>query len=381
MNRDNFDDLRPYHDDEINPAMQRIAANPLISKVADFLYPDVQIADLKNMLRNITTIREFQKQVMHHAINKIIKKSITNFSFNGFENLEKDRAYIFISNHRDILLDSALLQIALDENGFNTSEITFGSNLMVSDFVVDIGKSNKMFKVIRGGTPRDFYKNSLRLSQYIRHAITEKNESIWIAQRNGRTKDGNDKTDQGIIKMFAMSSDKVLNENILELNIAPMVISYEWETCDAAKLKELYVSRTQKYVKAPGEDLNSILNGITQFKGNVHIEITQPLKDEELVGLKNMDKHEMYNYITNLINTRIHTNYKFWKTNYIAFDIENNSTEYLNKKYTKSDLESFVDRMENTINKIEGNKSDLKSIYLGIYSNPIKNIKRNNYIK
>ncbi|HXK80796.1 MAG TPA: acyltransferase [Bacteroidales bacterium] len=381
MNRDNFDDLRPYHDDEINPAMQRIAANPLISKVADFLYPDVQIADLKNMLRNITTIREFQKQVMHHAINEIIKKSITNFSFNGFENLEKDKAYIFISNHRDILLDSALLQIALDENGFNTSEITFGSNLMVSDFVVDIGKSNKMFKVIRGGTPRDFYKNSLRLSQYIRHAITEKNESIWIAQRNGRTKDGNDKTDQGIIKMFAMSSDKVLNENILELNIAPMVISYEWETCDAAKLKELYVSRTQKYVKAPGEDLNSILNGITQFKGNVHIEITQPLKDEELVGLKNMDKHEMYNYITNLINTRIHTNYKFWKTNYIAFDIENNSTEYLNKKYTKSDLESFVDRMENTINKIEGNKSDLKSIYLGIYSNPIKNIKRNNYIK
>lgn len=381
MNRDNFDDLRPYHDDEINPAMQRIAANPLISKVADFLYPDVQIADLKNMLRNITTIREFQKQVMHHAINEIIKKSITNFSFNGFENLEKDKAYIFISNHRDILLDSALLQIALDENGFNTSEITFGSNLMVSDFVVDIGKSNKMFKVIRGGTPRDFYKNSLRLSQYIRHAITEKNESIWIAQRNGRTKDGNDKTDQGIIKMFAMSSDKVLNENILELNIAPMVISYEWETCDAAKLKELYVSRTQKYVKAPGEDLNSILTGITQFKGNVHIEITQPLKDEELVGLKNMDKHEMYNYITNLINTRIHTNYKFWKTNYIAFDIENNSTEYLNKKYTKSDLESFVDRMENTINKIEGNKSDLKSIYLGIYSNPIKNIKRNNYIK
>lgn len=381
MNRDNFDDLRPYHDDEINPAMQRIADNPLISKVADFLYPDVQIADLKNMLRNITTIREFQKQVMHHAINEIIKKSITNFSFNGFENLEKDRAYIFISNHRDILLDSALLQIALDENGFNTSEITFGSNLMVSDFVVDIGKSNKMFKVIRGGTPRDFYKNSLRLSQYIRHAITEKNESIWIAQRNGRTKDGNDKTDQGIIKMFAMSSDKVQNENILELNIAPMVISYEWETCDAAKLKELYVSRTQKYVKAPGEDLNSILNGITQFKGNVHIEITQPLKDEELVGLKNMDKHEMYNYITNLINTRIHTNYKFWKTNYIAFDIENNSTEYLNKKYTKSDLESFVDRMENTINKIEGNKSDLKSIYLGIYSNPIKNIKRNNYIK
>lgn len=381
MNRDNFDDLRPYHDDEINPAMQRIADNPLISKVADFLYPDVQIADLKNMLRNITTIREFQKQVMHHAINEIIKKSITNFSFNGFENLEKDKAYIFISNHRDILLDSALLQIALDENGFNTSEITFGSNLMVSDFVVDIGKSNKMFKVIRGGTPRDFYKNSLRLSQYIRHAITEKNESIWIAQRNGRTKDGNDKTDQGIIKMFAMSSDKVLNENILELNIAPMVISYEWETCDAAKLKELYVSRTQKYVKAPGEDLNSILNGITQFKGNVHIEITQPLKDEELVGLKNMDKHEMYNYITNLINTRIHTNYKFWKTNYIAFDIENNSTEYLNKKYTKSDLESFVDRMENTINKIEGNKSDLKSIYLGIYSNPIKNIKRNNYIK
>ncbi|MDD2200051.1 MAG: acyltransferase [Bacteroidales bacterium] len=381
MNRDNFDDLRPYHDDEINSAMQRIADNPLISKVADFLYPDVQIADLKNMLRNITTIREFQKQVMHHAINKIIKKSITNFSFNGFENLEKDRAYIFISNHRDILLDSALLQIALDENGFNTSEITFGSNLMVSDFVVDIGKSNKMFKVIRGGTPRDFYKNSLRLSQYIRHAITEKNESIWIAQRNGRTKDGNDKTDQGIIKMFAMSSDKVLNENILELNIAPMVISYEWETCDAAKLKELYVSRTQKYVKAPGEDLNSILTGITQFKGNVHIEITQPLKDEELVGLKNMDKHEMYNYITNLINTRIHTNYKFWKTNYIAFDIENNSTEYLNKKYTKSDLESFVDRMENTINKIEGNKSDIKSIYLGIYSNPIKNIKRNNYIK
>ncbi|HOY38929.1 MAG: acyltransferase [Bacteroidales bacterium] len=373
MTKPNFDDLRPYYDHEVQSAMQRIVADPLFAGVAGFLYPDKSVAEVAAMISSINSSFDFQKKVMYHAITRIAAKTMTKFTCNGLQFLDKNKAYLFISNHRDILLDSALLQIALSDNNLNTSEITFGSNLMQSSFVVDIGKSNKMFKVVRGGTPRDFYRNSLHLSQYIRHTILEKNESIWIAHRNGRTKDGNDLTDQAVLKMFSMSGDKDLIDNLLELNITPMVVSYQWETCDVSKVNELYISKTSKYEKKPGEDLQSILNGITQFKGNVHIEVTDPVTREEIVGNGSGEKPEIFNNLTSAINKRIHLGYALWDSNYIAYDIENNSRVYEGDKYSASQKEFFIDLMNKRISLINGNKEQIQAIYLQLYSNPLKN--------
>ncbi|MFA6400859.1 MAG: acyltransferase [Salinivirgaceae bacterium] len=373
MTEHNFDDIRPYHDSEINAAMKRLTADPALNAVASFVYPDVPVEHLQKMIQQISTITDFQVNIMHRAIYQIIKKTISQFSYSGFENLDPSKNYLFISNHRDILLDSGLFQLALVDNGFSTSEIAFGSNLLYSQFVVDIAKSNKLFKVERGGNTRDMYHNSVILSKYIRQTITSKNDSIWIAQRNGRTKDGNDSTDQGLLKMFDMSSNGSIIDSLSELNIVPLSISYQWETCDAMKMLELYVSKTDKYVKAPGEDLKSILSGIKQFKGNVHIEITEPITNSHLQQFKDYDKNELFSSIAKLIDNRIHSHYQLWDNNYIAYDIENNTIDYLKDKYTLESRMFFIQEMEKKIYAVEGNKEELKKIYLGIYSNPLKN--------
>jgi len=263
------------------------------------------------------------------------------------------------------------LQQVFHINGFPTTEITFGSNLMSSQLVIDIGKSNKMFKVARGGNAREFYENLLHLSEYIRYTITEKGESIWIAQRNGRTKDGNDATDQGIIKMFGMSNTHDLVKSIEELNIVPIAVSYQWESCDMLKTRELYLSRDgAKYVKQKDEDLISILTGITQQKGNVHFSLCKPLEKEEYIEFANESPNKFYKNITNLIDERIYSNYKLWNTNYIAHDILHKKSAF-STFYSNSDREKFVEYMNNGLSLLDGDRSELQEIFLKIYANPV----------
>ncbi len=372
-----FDDLRPYYDSEINAAMQRLTADPLFQVVAERLYPGVPVEMLKAKFLQLNNVLDFQVNVMHHAVKQIIKSSITHFTYHGFNQLDPSKNYLFVSNHRDIMLDSALFQIALYEMGFRTSEITFGSNLMKPEFVVEIGKSNKMFKVERGGNPRDFYRNSMHLSDYIRYTITQKGESIWIAQRNGRTKDGNDATDQGILKMFAMSGSKNLVDNLSELNIVPLAISYQWEPCDVQKTNELYISRNQKYEKAPGEDLQSILYGINQFKGDVHIEVCQPLTRKILDDFCQLEKNDFYNSITTWMDQQILSNYKLCDTNYIAYDLLEQVSTY-RTHYSNEALTRFKAEMETKLAMLKGERDELRNIYLGIYANPVKNALKQN---
>jgi hypothetical protein len=270
------------------------------------------------------------------------------------------------------MLDSALFQAILFENGFKTTEITFGSNLMHLQLVVDIGKSNKMFKVVRSCNSREFLYNAMILSKYIRHTVMDKDESVWIAQRNGRTKDGNDMTDQGIIKMFCMSDNLDLKRSLLDLNIVPLAVSYEIESCDILKTKELYFSRNgEKYVKQSGEDLNSILTGITQQKGKVSINICKPITSEELDFKYNVP-NEFYKGVASLIDDRIRENYKLYKNNYIACDILEGSTRY-SEHYTAEEREMFVERGRQMLLQVEGEKDVLMKIFLGIYANPVFN--------
>ena len=262
---DMFDDIRPYYDSEIPAAMKRIADAPLFPVLASFVFPDRPLEEVRDLVRSFSNTYEFQSGVMYHANRKIIDNSIDEFTYGGLENIDKNRRYVYLSNHRDIMLDASLLQNVLVDNGLDTAEITFGANLMQGELVIDIGKSNKMFKVERpGGSIREFYKASKHLSDYIRHAITEKRQSVWIAQRNGRTKDGLDHTDQGIINMFRMSYDGDKVCSLAELGILPVSVSYEWEPCDVLKTLELYARSKGPYVKREGEDLNSILTGILQ---------------------------------------------------------------------------------------------------------------------
>ncbi len=254
MTQEILDDYRPYNDSEVPAAVHRIAQDPLLPHIVRFAFPEKNVNDFIEELKQIRTVDEFQGKIMNKAICKVIEKTITKLSYSGIEQLTNEKSYMFISNHRDIVLDSAILQTILYANNIKTTEITFGSNLMRPQLVVDIGKVNKMFKIVRDGTAREIFVNSLHVSEYMRHAITEKHQSTWIAQRNGRTKDGNDKTEVAVLKMFAMSSKKSFVENLEELNITPIAVSYEYEPCDFMKTREIYFSLRGHYQKAPGED-------------------------------------------------------------------------------------------------------------------------------
>jgi hypothetical protein len=367
-----FDDIRPYIDAEIPAAMRRIASEgDYIKAICNFIFPEKDVDEIREMISGFTVIEDFQFKVMYFVNDRIIKTTMNNFTYEGLEHLDPKKKYLFVSNHRDIMLDSSILQQVFHINDFPTTEITFGSNLMSSQLLIDVGKSNKMFKVIRGGNAREFYENSLHLSEYIRYTLTEKGDSIWIAQRNGRTKDGNDATDQGIIKMFCMSCKQDLMKAIEELNIAPVVVSYQLEPCDMLKTKELYQSLGGvKYVKEKDEDFISILTGITQQKGNVHFSLCKPLEKDEYADFVNESPNQFYKNIANLIDKRIYNNYKLWDTNYIAHDIRSGTNKY-STHYLPEEKEQFLQRYHKMLSQIDGDKDIISSIYLGIYANPV----------
>lgn len=373
MMESKFDDIRPYYDDEIPSAMKRIANSDVFPLLASFVYPEEPIESVKERVASFKTIREFQLETMYKANEQIIARSITEFTCSGIERLDPHQSYLYVSNHRDIMLDSSLMQLYLVNKGFETTEITFGANLMTHPVVIDVGKSNKMFKVERPSSNiRDFYKSSLHLSEYIRHVINEKKQSVWIAQRNGRTKDGIDATDQGIIKMFCLSEPRDKIKAIADLHIVPVSVSYEWESCDILKTLELYQSQFMKYVKKPGEDLNSILTGILQPKGRVHLELCEPISIPELMAFEGDTNVEYHKSVAQLIDRRINTAYRLFPNNYIAHDLLFGNTRY-QQMYSDEQYQAFLSHMAELDQYESFDLERLREIYLGIYANPVDN--------
>lgn len=368
-----FDDIRPYYEEEIPAAMQRIATSDVFPLLASFVYPGESIEKIRERVCAFTTTKEFQHDTMRRVNEQIIARSTTGATISGLDRLDPDKNYLFVSNHRDIMLDASLLQYFFVINGFETTEITFGANLMMNPVVIDVGKSNKMFRVERpGGDLKEFYRKSLHLSEYIRYTIKEKKQSVWIAQRNGRTKNGIDATDQGIIKMFCMSEPHNKIKALADLHIAPVAISYEWEPCDILKALELYESQYTRYTKKPGEDLNSILTGIMQQKGRVHIELCQPISVAEFSAFENQTNNEYHKSVAKLIDRRINTNYRLYPNNYIAHDLLYGNTKYRDM-YTDEQYETFQKRLSK-LDKYDTCDIDrLKEIFVGIYSNPVDN--------
>ena len=371
---DRFDDIRPYREDEIPAAMKRIANCEVFPILASYIFPEETVETVRKRIAAYTTVRDFQLEVMHRVNEKVINSTITELTCTGLERLDPGESYLYVSNHRDIMLDAALLQQCLVDNGFDTNEISFGANLMMNQTVIDIGKANKMFRVERpGGSAREFYKSSRHLSDYIRHVITEKHQSLWIAQRNGRTKDGNDATDQGIVKMFCMSMPEDKIAALADLHIVPVAVSYEWETCDILKTLELYQSSMGPYTKKPGEDLTSIISGILQHKGRVHIEICKPISYEVLATMESLTAHDYYRAVASLLDTRINSAYRLYPNNFIAHDIRYGSRHF-SSHYTAAQKAAFLERMSGLDRYDAFDIERLKEIFLGIYSNSINGL-------
>lgn len=368
-----IDDFRPFIEAEAQKAIRELEESETFIKSLQYFLSDMTASEVKQYISEINTIYDFQIKVMHRILRIIVDTTSNGLSFSGFDKLDKNKNYVFLSNHRDIFLDSGLLQVLLVEHGLDTSEITFGDNLMTNSDIVKVGKINKMFKVYRDVRPRELLKRTKQLSEYIRYTITEKKQSVWIAQRGGRTKDGCDKTQPAILKMLDNSGNKTFEENIKDLNIIPVSVSYEFEPCDMLKTKELYtISKGQKYVKHENEDLQSIINGVKNYKGKISINLGKEI-DIELNELKKEDKkNNKIQMLSELTDKQIYSNYKLYETNYIAADLINKSNRY-NKFYTQKQKDEFITYCNERINHIEGEHKILEKIFLNIYANPVFN--------
>lgn len=368
-----FTDISPYTDAEAVEALGKLADHPAVVEVSKAIFPDKEPEFLRKILKSVKSIDEFQILVMNKAVEWVLSTTAHNFSYDGIGNLKKiNGKFLAMSNHRDIILDPAITQVVLYRNAIPMTEIAVGSNLLTNKYIEYLIRSNRMIKVIRGINARQLYLSSQVLSKYIRECITSGRSSIWIAQREGRAKDGIDTTEQGLLKMLDMSGTADFTTNFEELNIVPLSISYEYEPCDILKARERLISRTQKYVKGSREDLISIMTGIEQQKGNIHLNIGSPLTHDEIEAASCCNKNDRYQAIRHAVDVRIIEGYKLWKTNYIGYDMVNHTFKYRDK-YTPEDVAQFTDYVEHQLDKVEQSlcRADLRDIFLRIYANPV----------
>ena len=370
-----FEDIRPYSDEETVEAMGRAASHPMLPVISRYLFPNEDPSYLSSCLLKVKDVDNFQQEVMFGVVSSIIARTSEGFSFSGQEYLtEGGGRFVAVTNHRDIVLDPALFLYTMFDAGITGCELCVGSNLIQTKFIEDMMRSNRMIKVIRGVSARDLYFSSQKLSKYIRNKVTSGDGSVWIAQREGRTKDGMDRTEQGILKMLDMSGSGSFVENFKELNIIPVSISYEYEPCDARKARELLIKKTEgTYTKKPGEDTHSILTGIRQRKGHIHLSIGKPLTEEELRHAAELDRNNRYQTLMQILDERITSGYRLWKTNYMGYDLLGGTSDFLGVKYLPEDLELFRAYVDHKLGKIESrlDKGDLTRIFLGIYANPV----------
>ena len=367
-----FDAIRPFYDTEVNEAICNSVNHPMLKAIMNFTFPSVEDDVWKQQLRKTHSIRDFQCNFIYQAIQKVLEKSSEGLSTSGFDTLEKNTSYLFISNHRDIILDTSLLNTCLFENGLVMTSSAIGDNLVQKDFMNTLAKLNRNFLVQRGLSPRELLQSSKLLSEYIGQLLLRENRSVWIAQREGRTKDGNDATHSGVLKMLGMGSDeKNLMDYFKKLKIVPVSISYEYDPTDALKMPQLMAEANDEvYIKDKNEDFVNLLSGVMGQKKRIHIHVGSVLNTElDLISSENDNANKQIQALTQVIDDSIIQSYKLWPTNYIAFDILYKTNKYIDK-YTEDEKSLFERRLEM---KIDCKNEIMLEGFLNMYANPVVN--------
>ena len=371
-----FDTIRPWEPEDLPEVFDRLLANDQFKQVLAYLYPQVSLEMIAQKLKACKTNLDFQLAFAYDFVHGILKKAATGCEMDC-SSLDNTRNYTFISNHRDIVLDSAILDVLLIDNKFKTTcEIAIGDNLLSLPWVKDLVRVNKAFIVERALSMRQMLMSSKRLSDYMHFAIKEKKENIWIAQREGRAKDSNDRTQKSILQMMSMGGEGSIIERLKQLHLVPLSISYEYDPCDFLKAKEFQQKRDYaEWKKGPTDDLVSMQTGIFGYKGHVHYHAA-PCLDEYLDSLDpDMPKQDIYNKVAAYIDQQIHRNYRLYPGNYVALDLLE-GTEAYSDQYTAEDKAKFEKYIQGQLAKIDlPNKDEayLKERLLTMYANPVRN--------
>lgn len=366
-----FEALRPYDDDEVPEVLKRISQRPSFGPLMSYLYPEVSLTDLTRRFCEVRSVEEFQHTYISRAIRSIIRDSITELTHEGLVELDPRRGHLFLSNHRDIILDSALLNVLRYEADQPTSYIAIGDNLMISPMVTDLMKLNKAFLVHRNPPRALMYTYSARLSHYILELIGHRQDSVWLAQRNGRTKNGKDRTQPSLLKMLCIAAhDDDRLAHVLRLNLLPMAISYEYESCDYLKAQEMvHLEAGIPYEK---DDKTAIIRGIREPKGRVHLAVGAPLGPSDLEGISHIhNRNEWFRHLAELIDARVSKLYHRWPNQYVAHDLLHQSDRWRNQ-YQPKDRAAFVEYVEQRISGQPGDAESLRRMMYRIYAGMIE---------
>jgi 1-acyl-sn-glycerol-3-phosphate acyltransferase len=367
-----FDAIRPFYDSEINEALHDVVNHPMMKTMMNFTFPEVEDEVWKDQLKKTHSIRDFQCNFIYNTIQKVLEKSSEGLTTSGFDKLEKNTSYLFISNHRDILLDTTLLNVCLFEHGLVMTASAIGDNLVKKAFLATLAKLNRNFLVLRGLTPREMLQSSKLLAEYMGQLLLRENRSVWIAQREGRTKDGNDETNPGVLKMIGMGSDEAnLMDYFKKLKIVPVSISYEYDPTDVLKMPQLMAeAKNEVYIKDKNEDFMTILSGIMGTKKRIHISVGDVLDTEiDQIVAENDNTNKQIQALAQVIDDSILRNYQLWPTNYIAYDILNETDKFAHL-YKENEKSLFERRLEMRI----GSENPVTRLgFLSMYANPVVN--------
>ncbi len=371
---EDFDSIRPYNDSEVNEKLIKYNDSSVFKKLVAHIYPSWTQETIARRTKNIKSAQAFQELLIFPGAKAAIDRSMEQFTVSGLENLDPEENYLYISNHRDIILDSTLIYYVLYQNGYKPGQVAMGDNLLSSELVTDIVKMNRTFIVKRNLPPREMIENAQVLSRYMRYVLTDKKDSCWISHREGRTKDGNDRTNPGVLKMIAMDSEGNKMEYLESLKIVPVSIAYEYDSCDTLKAIELTeIELTGSYKKDGTEDMKSIITGVTQQKGRVHLAFGEVFSDN-FYQFKSDKAQDQFKELSEKLDDEIHKNFRLFPGNYIAADLLRNNTIY-SDKYNAWEEEKFLKKLNEKL-ELRKNKEDFevfRRILLGIYANPVFN--------
>jgi hypothetical protein len=372
-----FDEIRCFKNEEVHDALVRLSNEKQFMKVLSTIYPLLPKEVIKERLLSFNTNYAFQRDMVNPFLQYLEANMTKGIKLNGLENIDISKSYLYISNHRDIILDSAFLCGKFIDHKMDTVEIAIGDNLLIFPWIEDLVRVNKSFIVKRGLSARQVLESSQRLSAYIEYTINQKHQSIWIAQREGRAKDSNDRTQESLLKMFNMYGSEGFLENLIKLNICPISISYEYDPCDYLKAKELLQkNQYTDFKKNPQDDLINMQTGVMGYKGSVVYQITGGINKElKEIAFSTTNRNEQIALVAELIDKRIHSNYTIFPGNKIAYDLLRNENRFA-KEYTtmeKLDFERYISLQIAKIDLPEKDDDFLMKRFLEMYANPLIN--------
>ncbi len=370
-----FDEIRPYNPEELPAVFEELIADPMFRAVVENVMPGIPFEGIAMQMRQCKTNLDFQKAFFYKLLHDLVKKASDGLTFDCSALTDKSRNYTFISNHRDIILDSAFLCILLIDNGMNTVEIAIGDNLLIYPWIKKIVRINKSFIVRRGIGLREQLKSSALMSRYMHYAITEKHENLWIAQRQGRAKDSDDRTQDSVLKMMAMGGKGTPIESLKELNLVPLSLSYEYDPCDYLKAQEFQQKRDNPdFKKSQDDDLVNMQTGIYGYKGRLHFQTAACINDE-LDALADLPKTEVFTAISELIDRHIHRGYRIYPGNYAAYDLLTGENRFADcySEEEKARFEAYIANQIVIVKLPNKDEAFLREAMLKMYANPLIN--------